>query len=159
MNIFLSQSTYIGVQKFYCDILIKWCIITFRLNYSFGPYFRSKISIWSLNFFISIWSLFWEIWCNQVLSVIGVVTVLNGVSCVSFWIFWIFYFLFLKFFLIKLKFCHVSSWHRATWQWSCHMAVIVSCVTIMPGVIFLFSIWSQYFNFYLNLFPFFVKMV
>jgi len=22
-----------------------------RLNYSFGPHFRSKISIWSLNFF------------------------------------------------------------------------------------------------------------
>jgi len=33
----------------------------------------------------------------------------------------------------------------------CHVAVKVSRVTIMPGVISLFSIWSQYFNFCLNL--------
>jgi len=35
---------------------------------------------------------------------------------------------FLKF-LKKLKFYHVSSWHRATWHY-------------LEGVIFLFSIWS-----------------
>jgi len=42
---------------------------------------------------------------------------------------------------------------------SCHVVVIVPRVTIMLGVISLFSIWFQYFNFCLNLVPIFVKIV
>jgi len=108
-------------------------------------------------FFISIWSLFWEIWPNQVLSVRGEVTVLNGVPCVSFWIFWIFFyflnFLFFEFFLFlliflkflkKLKFCHVSSWHRAMWQWQCHVSLFGRCHFLILNLVPLFYFLSQF---------------
>jgi len=103
--------------------------------------------------FISIWSLFWEIWPNQVLSVSGGVTVLNGVSRVNFWIFWIFFEFFFEFFfyffwiflkfLKKLKFCHMSNWHRATWQWQCHVSLFGRChffiLNLVPLFYFLFQ--------------------
>jgi len=103
----------------------------FVANYQFG------LSI----FFISIWSLFWEIWCNQIISVSGVVTVLNGVSRVSLWIFWIFIFIFIFWiFLFFIYFLKIKKKNPRVKLISCHMAVIVSRVTVMPGVIFLFSI-------------------
>jgi len=67
--------------------------------------------------------------------------------------------------LKKLKFCHVSSWHRATWQWQCHVAMTVprgndsATCHYLGGVIFSFSIWSLYFIFCLNLVPIFVKII
>jgi len=116
-----------------------YTLIKVRLNYISGSHFRSKISIWSFYlFFISIWSLCWEVWCNQVLSDSGVITVLNGVPCVSSWVFlklFLNLFIYFLIFLKKLQNCHVSSWHRATCQ-----ADTVPHVTIMPGVIsFLYS--------------------
>jgi len=54
------------------------------------------------NFFISIWSLFWKIWYNQVLSISGTVTTLNGVPRVSSWIFWIYLFISWFFWIIYL---------------------------------------------------------
>jgi len=130
------------------------------------PIFIAKYQFGPSIFFISIWSLFWEIWCNQVLFVSGVVTVLNGMPRVSFWIFWIFYFSFWIFFfaffyyfiifLKRFKKLKKSSRVKLT---LCHVVVIVSRVTIMPRIISLFSIWSQYFNFCLNLVPIFVKIL
>jgi len=60
-----------------------------------------------------------------------------------------FFIIFLIFFLIfkkKSKYCRVSSCHRAMWQCQSDMAVTVTRVSIMPGVISLVSIWSLYFN-------------
>jgi len=125
-------------------------VLIFVTKYQFGP------SI----FFISIWSLFWEIWCNQVFSVSGVVTVLNWVSCVSFWIFEFFYY-FLLFYYFLFTFLKLKKIKNlpCVKLISCHMAVTISRVTIMPNVIFSFSIWFLYFNFCLNLVPNFVKIV
>jgi len=61
-----------------------------------------------------------------------------------------------KFFLIFLKTIKNLSRVKLT---SCHVVVIVPRVTIMPDVIFSFSIWSLYFNFCLNLVLIFVKIV
>jgi len=55
------------------------------------PIFVEKYQFSPSIFFISIWFLFLEIWCNQVISISGVVTVLNWVPHVSFLIFRIIY--------------------------------------------------------------------
>ena len=102
-------------------------ILSLSVTDFFCGYPRARVFLPSL---VSIWSLFWEIWCNQVLSISGVVRVLNGVPRVSSWIFWIFWIFFWIFFIIyfllnffkKLKIFHVSSRHRVTWQCTCHMA-------------------------------------
>jgi len=65
---------------------------------------------------------------------------------------------FLNFFK-KSKNCHVSSCHRATWQWQSDVAVTVTSVSIMSDVISLISIWSLYSNYCLNLVLIFVKII
>jgi len=67
------------------------------------------------------------------------------------------YYFFFEFFKKKSKNCHVSSCHRASWQWQSDVAVIVTRVSIMPCVISLVSIWS-FILICFNSVPIFVKM-
>jgi len=67
----------------------------------------------------------------------------------------LFIYLFLNYFFNLKKYKNLSRVKLT----SCHTAVTVSRVTIMPVVISLFLIWFLYFNFCLNLVPIFVKIV
>jgi len=142
-----------NIWLFLCESKLKSNVlnifnIKIWLNYTFGPHFRNKISIWSLDFFYLNLVLFWKIWFNQVFSVSGAVTTLKGVSRVSSWIFWIVFEFFEKFKnLTRVKLILY------------HVIVTMSRVTLMLDVISSFSIWSLYFNFCLNLVPIFVKIL
>jgi len=106
---------------------------------------------------VSNWSLFLLKRFKFALSVKSRLTSLEGVPHVSSSNF-LFWFLIFDFFFKNQKICHVSSCHRATWQWQSDVTVTVTRVSIMSSVILLVSIWSLYFNFYLNLVSFFVKI-
>jgi len=111
--------------------MLNW-LKKIRLNYTFSPHFRSKIWIWSLNSFLSQSGTYFGKF-DPIKSYNGVKW---GATCqlqdflnffyfffeLFFELFFLFFFIFLKFFK-KLKFCHVSSGHCATWQWQCHVSL------------------------------------
>jgi len=99
---------------------------------------------------VSKWSPFLLKRLTFALPVKSRLTQLEGVPRVSSSIFWIFlflffwiFFLFLIFFLNFFK--KIKKLPRVKLS-SCHVAVIVTRVSITPRVILLISIWSLYFN-------------
>jgi len=137
----LSKTCY--KSKCYFFHIIYLVILKLRFNHAFGPYFRNKISIWSLYFFSSQFvHCFGKFDLNLVISVSGIVTTLNGVPRVSSWIFFNFFEFFLLFFWIffkrirnmpcvKLSSCHVAmtKWRdrdNATCQYyaRCHFLIL-----------------------------------
>ena len=123
--------------------------IKIRLNYSFGPHFHNKISIWSLNFFyLNLVHILENLMQSSPFRQQCSNGVKWSVTC-QFMDFLNFYLFTFNFFLIFLKiFKNIKILPRVKLT-SCHVAVIVSHVTIIPVVISLFSIWFQYFNFVL----------